>query len=185
MGSNRAFHEDQRRQRTFVFNFEYFTILGPDCEAMPWQISDKGKTGSSPGHIPISRCSSIVALSLTGPPIRKIKNVSRRKKKTIHGHLYDTWAPWHVLNIQCYPDLKHSMNVHDSSKHYVNGPEAFLYTLLAEFRDCQKRFEEIYEKITKLITPPVSSSSLNYFCFRVISRLDAWKSISNEAWLRS
>ncbi|RDW67859.1 hypothetical protein BP6252_09255 [Coleophoma cylindrospora] len=156
MGSTRAFHDDHRRQRTFIFNFEYFTILGPGCEAMPWQVSDKAKATSSPAHIPISRCSSVVALSLSGAPVRKLKNVSRRKRTTVNGYLYDTWAPWHVLNIQCYPDLKHSMNVHDSSKHYVNGPEAFLYTLLGEFRDCQKRFDEIYEKITKLVTPPAN-----------------------------
>jgi len=47
------------------------------------------------------------------------------------------------------------MDSHDSTKHYVNGPEAFLHTLLAEFKDSEKRFEEIYNRITKLITPPV------------------------------
>ena len=48
------------------------------------------------------------------------------------------------------------MDSHDSTKHYVNGPEAFLTTLLAEFKDAQKRFEELYNKISKLVTPPVS-----------------------------
>lgn len=62
---------------------------------------------------------------------------------------------WHVLNVQCYPDHKHSMTSHDSTKHYVNGPEAFLTTLLSEFKDAQKRFEDIYNKISKLVTPPV------------------------------
>lgn len=47
------------------------------------------------------------------------------------------------------------MDVHDSTKHYVNGPEAFLVTLLGEFRDAQKRFEHIYKEITRLITPPL------------------------------
>lgn len=47
------------------------------------------------------------------------------------------------------------MDSHDSTKHYVNGPEAFLHTLLAEFKDAEKRFEDIYNKITKLITPSV------------------------------
>ena len=64
---------------------------------------------------------------------------------------------WHVLNIQCYPDHKHSMDSHDSTNHYVNGPEAFLTTLLAEFKDAQKRFEGLYERIGKLVTPPVSA----------------------------
>lgn len=48
------------------------------------------------------------------------------------------------------------MDSHDSTKHYVNGPEAFLTTLLAEFKDAQKRFEELYNRISKLVTPPVS-----------------------------
>jgi hypothetical protein len=85
----------------------------------------------------------------------------------IHGHRYYSPVPlesianvivqWHVLNIQCYPDHKHSIDSHDSTKHYVNGPEAFLTTLLAEFKDTQKRFEDIYNKISKLVTPPVST----------------------------
>jgi hypothetical protein len=87
----------------------------------------------------------------------------------IRGHLYETFncfsregtnnvfLQWHVLNIQCYPDHKHSMDSHDSTKHYVNGPEAFLTTLLAEFKDSQKRFEDIYNRISKLVTPPVST----------------------------
>ena len=46
------------------------------------------------------------------------------------------------------------MDSHDSTKHYVNGPEAFMHTLLAEFRDAEKRFEDIYKKISKLVIPP-------------------------------
>lgn len=58
-----------------------------------------------------------------------------------------------MLNLQCFPDLKSSTDVHDTQKHYVNGPEAFLVTLLGEFRDAQRRFEDINRAITKLITP--------------------------------
>ncbi|KAL3426352.1 hypothetical protein PVAG01_03143 [Phlyctema vagabunda] len=152
MGQDRAFSPDHRRQRSFVFAFEYFTIVSPDCQPMPWQSGDH--VYSSTSRIPISRCCSIVALSLSGPPIRRLKNISRRNKEVQYGHVYDPWAPWHVLSTQCYPDLKHSMDTHDSSRHYTNGPEAFLYTLLAEFRDAQKRFEEILHKISKLVTPP-------------------------------
>ena len=52
------------------------------------------------------------------------------------------------------------MDSHDSTKHYVNGPEAFLTTILAEFKDAQKRFGEVYNKITKLVTPSVSILNL-------------------------
>lgn len=62
---------------------------------------------------------------------------------------------WHVLNIQCYPDHKHSMDSHDSTKHYVNGTEAFMHTLLAELKDAEKRFRDINFRITKLVTPEV------------------------------
>ncbi|EDN97187.1 hypothetical protein SS1G_11712 [Sclerotinia sclerotiorum 1980 UF-70] len=104
-------------------------------------------------HIPISRCNSVVALSLSGEPIRKLRNPARRAR-TDYGYVYDPWAAWHVLNIQCYPDHRHTMDVHDSTKHYVNGPEAFLHTLLSEFKDAEKRFEAIYMKISKLVSPP-------------------------------
>ncbi|TVY32020.1 hypothetical protein LSUB1_G008535 [Lachnellula subtilissima] len=152
---NRGFNDDQRQQRSLVFKFDYFTVVGEEVEPMPWQTSDgAGKVLDPPeGHIPISRCSSVVALSHSGNHIKKLKNASRRAQ-TRYGYVYDLWAPWHVLNIQCYPDHKHSMDSHDSTKHYVNGPEAFLHTLLAEFKDAEKRFEEIYNRITKLITPP-------------------------------
>ena len=69
--------------------------------------------------------------------------------------MYGPWSPWHVLNIQCYPDWKSETESHDSTKHYVNGPEAFLYTLLVEYKDAQKRFEELCNRVTKLATPPV------------------------------
>ncbi|TVY17373.1 hypothetical protein LARI1_G004803 [Lachnellula arida] len=152
---NRGFNDDQRQQRSLVFKFDYFTVVGEEVEPMPWQTSAGAEKVLDPpeGHIPISRCSSVVALSHSGNHIKKLKNASRRAQ-TRYGYVYDLWAPWHVLNIQCYPDHKHSMDSHDSTKHYVNGPEAFLHTLLAEFKDAEKRFEEIYNKITKLITPP-------------------------------
>ncbi|CZT42498.1 uncharacterized protein RSE6_02413 [Rhynchosporium secalis] len=152
---NRSFSPDHRRQRTFVFEFDYFTIVGDEVQPMPWQRSDSAEKilRKGEGHIPISRCSSVVALSLGGYPIRKLRNPAR-KARTQHGFVYDPWAPWQVLSIQCYPDHKHSMDSHDSTNHYVNGPEAFLNTLLAEFRDAQKRFEDIYIKISKLVIPP-------------------------------
>jgi hypothetical protein len=149
----RPYDEDDRKQRSFVFNFEYYTIIGDDCKPMAWQLADK-QTKSSESHIPLSRCSSVVALSLFGAPIRKVRNPARRAK-TKHGFVYDPWAPWQVLNIQCYPDWRATVDAHDSTKHYVNGPEAFLATLLTEYRDAQKRFTEIYQRITKLITPPL------------------------------
>jgi hypothetical protein len=67
-------------------------------------------------------------------------------------------SPWHVLNIECYPDWKSNTGSHDATKHYVNGPEAFLHTLLVEFKDAEKRFDEICQRIGKLITPPVSDT---------------------------
>lgn len=150
----RAYEEDVRKQKSFIFSFEYYTIIGNECEPMPWQQSDKERQDSD-SHIPISRCSSIVALALIGDPFRKLKNHHRRAK-TQYEHVYSPWSPWHVLNIQCYPDWKSTTDTHDSTKHYVNGPDAFLNTLLVEYRDAQKRFEEISKRVTKLVTPPVS-----------------------------
>lgn len=148
----RAFEDDERRRRSVVFSFEYYTIIGDGRRPMSWQISDEDQLSTNT-HLPITRCSSVVALSLYGDPIRKIRNSARRAKKR-EGGIYDPWQAWQVLNIQCFPDWKAKTDVHGNSKRYVNGPEAFLRTVLAEYKDAQKRFEEINKAISKLITPP-------------------------------
>ncbi|KAJ4421322.1 hypothetical protein N0V82_003833 [Gnomoniopsis sp. IMI 355080] len=155
---DRAFHADERHQRSFVFNLEYMTLIGEDCQPLPWQLSDSQKERRS-DHIAITRCSSVVALWLGGPPIKKLKSRSRRAKGLhaahTHGYAYDPFGPWQVLNVQCYPDWKSSLDVHDSTRHYVNGVEAFMVSLLGELVDAEGRFEAIYHKITKLVTPPL------------------------------
>lgn len=121
---------------------------------MKWQWADRQKLKPSQHHIPLTRCSSVVALALNGKSIKKIRNTARRAT-TAHGWAYDPWASWQVLNIQCYPDWKSSTDTHDSTKHYVNGPEAFMYTLLGEYRDAQGRFEDICKRIARIVTPPL------------------------------
>ncbi|KAK5163341.1 uncharacterized protein LTR77_010714 [Saxophila tyrrhenica] len=149
----RSFEDDARRQRSFVFNFEYFTLIGKDCEPMKWQLA-AGQEDRKPWHISITRCSSVVALVLNGPKIKEVKNPRRRKAKD-KGPVYDPFSSWQVLNIQCYPDLQASLDVHDSTKHYVNGPEAFMTTILGEFRDAYRRFSEITKRISKRVRPPL------------------------------
>lgn len=151
---HRPFSEDNRHQRTFTFSFEYYTVIGEERQPMHWQSHDKRLSASS-SHLPLTRCSSVVSLALLGDPIKKVRNTSRRKNvKVRQGLVYDPFSPWLVLNIQAYPDWIGTADAHDSSKHYVNGPEAFLATVLMEFRDARKRYEEIYKQITKMITPP-------------------------------
>jgi hypothetical protein len=55
---------------------------------------------------------------------------------------------------QCYPDWKSTVDVHEKNRHYVNGPEAFLVTLLAEYQDASKRFMLMNKRIVKMVTPP-------------------------------
>lgn len=148
---HRAFDEDPRRQRSFVFNMEYFTIIGKDCRPMAWQEADRGRRQNA-YHINISRCSSVIALSLGGNHIKKVKNHSRQATNP-HGFVYDPFAPYQVLKLECFPDWKSTHN-HDSAKHYVNGVEAFLVTLLGEFRCAQQRFEAIYKEVSNMILPP-------------------------------
>lgn len=150
---HRVYDADERRRRSFVFNFEYFTLLGDECQPMAWQLADRQEERAE-HHIAITRCSSVIALHLGGKPIKRIRNRSRRASGN-YGFIYDPFAAWQVLNIQCYPDWQCSLDVHDSTKHYVNGVEAFMVTILGEFQDAQRRFEGIYHKITRLITPPL------------------------------
>lgn len=151
---HRVYDSDERRRRSFVFNFEYFTLIGNKCQPMAWQLADRQEERSE-HHIAITRCSSVVALHLGGKHIKRLKDRSRQAKGS-YGFVYDPFASWQVLNLQCYPDWKASLDVHDSTKHYANGVEAFIVTILGEFNDAELRFREIYNKITKLITPPLN-----------------------------
>lgn len=166
---HRAFHEDQRHQKTFFFNFEYYTIIGEDCKPMDWQRSDKDK-GLSDTHIPLSRCSAVVALALYDDKPRRIRNRGRRAR-TQYGWVQNIWSPWQVrdvtwetatlsnsvkvLQLECFPDWRATPDTFESGNRYLNGPEAFLHALLTEYKDARKRYEEIYRKITQLITPPL------------------------------
>lgn len=150
-----SFQEDSRQQRSFVFCFKYHTIVGDGRRPMRFQKSDRDLR-STLSHIPIASCSSVVALSFTGEPIRTLKSRSRRKKQFV-GRVFDPFASYRVCAVQCFPDWKSSVDYHEANKHYVNGPEAFLVTLLHEFRDAQKRFLEINKRIVALATPPVRS----------------------------
>ena len=67
--------------------------------------------------------------------------------------LYDPFNPWHVLSVQCFPDWHADSNVHETKHHYVNGPDVFLATLLAEYRDATKRFRELSRAVVELATP--------------------------------
>jgi hypothetical protein len=91
---NRAFDHDQRHQRSFAFKFDYYTIVEEDIQPMPWQRTDPPSrmSAKSPDHIPISRCSSVLALSLAGGQVRKLRNAARRAK-TQYGYIYDPWSP--------------------------------------------------------------------------------------------
>jgi hypothetical protein len=146
--------KDHRQQRSFVFCFKYHCIVGDTCQPKPWQRSDDDLT-SSREHIPISTCSAIVALSLSGPPINTVKRRSR-KAEMIVAQIYDPFAPWRVLSMQCFPDWETTVDVHEQNHHYVNGTEAFLVTVLAEYKDAHKRLREINRRIVALVTPPVS-----------------------------
>ena len=132
---------------------EYFTIVGEECRPMEWQRSDENLEGTE-GHIPVTRCASVIALSLKDQPKGQIRNKARRQERK-YGDVYDPFSPWHVLSMQAYPDWKSSIDTHKSSKNYVNGPEAFLTTLRTEFKDAQKRLREVYRRISELVaTPP-------------------------------
>ena len=148
-----AFSSDPRKQRSIVVSFHYLTIRAPDRNPMPWQMSDRVSEGNSVDNVPIARCCSVVGLSLAGEPISTVKNRARRAKTTT-GKVYDPFAPWRVLSVQAFPDWRSTLAYHDGAKHFVNGPEAFLVTLLAEYRDAAKRLREVNRQIAFLVTPP-------------------------------
>lgn len=147
------FSDEETHRRSFIVTFEYFTIMDEGCAPMQWQQADLDPGEIQRTHVPITRCSSVVALSFEGKPMGHVKNKQRRAKKRF-GDVYDPFSPWRVLNIQCYPDNRASLDSHDSTKHYVNGVEAFLVTLCSEYKDAVKRLKVVYHKVTDLVQPP-------------------------------
>jgi hypothetical protein len=155
---DRAFEPTETRRRTFFFVFKYYTVVGEGLKSAPWQQFDyRPPDKRSIDHIDITECSSILALSLEGEPVEKVTRTNRRQRKRAEeGFVYHSFAPWHLLSIQCFPDNAHSLRSEDLTKQFVSGPFAFLDTLAAEYRDAVKRYATLNEMITKLITPPVS-----------------------------
>ncbi|ETN43740.1 uncharacterized protein HMPREF1541_02899 [Cyphellophora europaea CBS 101466] len=145
--------DDHRKQRSIVFCFKYHTMVGEGREPLSWQNYDDD-IGTKTNHIPISTCSSVVALSLSGPPAKTFRLHSRRTKSPKVSAIYDPFAPWHVLSIQNFPDWHSEVNLHETHHHYVNGPDAFLATLLHEYRDAAKRFRLLARQIIYLTKPP-------------------------------
>lgn len=169
---DRAFEKTPLRQRTFFFVFKYYTILEKGLTPAPWQAYDKRPLDRrSDDHIDIVECSSVLALSLqdnspdsdsrAGGKDLKTQCIARRVRGrgrvvAEKGKIYDTFAPWHLLNIQSFPDRLHSVREDESlTEPFYNGPYAFLDCLGMEYRDAVKRYTHLYEMITKLITPPV------------------------------
>jgi len=164
---NRAFETETIRQRSFFFVFKYFTILGEDLYPTPWQNYDSRPLDRrSPDHIDIVECSSVLALSLEGHSTRKVSQRVRKGGKFVaqKGYVYDAFASWHLLNIQSFPDQVHSVR-DELTDPFFNGPYAFLDCLGMEYKDAVKRYTQLYESITKLITPPVCLFPLHTTCY--------------------
>lgn len=150
----RAFDESPRRHKTFVFRFSYYTLIGEECVPMRWQ--DRHDPPNH--HVPLSRCSAVVALALHDDNPRRIRNRAKRAK-TQFGWVTDVWSPWQVLQLESFPDWKSTpLNgtpyTFETGHKYLNGAEAFLLALLTEFRDARKRYHAIYQSITELVSPP-------------------------------
>ncbi len=124
---HRAFEDTPQRRRTFFFVFKYYTAVGEGLAPAPWQQFDqRSPDKKTQDHTDISECSSVLALSLEGPPMKEIHLRYKKKRPVQVGHVSDPFAPWHLLSIQSFPDDRHSMRSEDAKKPFYNGPYAFL-----------------------------------------------------------
>jgi hypothetical protein len=161
---NRAFEADNNgrnehiRNRSFLFVFKYYTEVGDGLEPAPWQKFDRRPPDKrSQDHIDIAECSSVLALSLSGQHVREVEQL-RRFQPPRKGYIFDTFAPWHLLNIQSYPDNEHTVRGSGYRTHFYSGPYAFLDALVLEYRDATRRNQTLHDRITKLISPQVRLS---------------------------
>ena len=146
---------EPRQQRPFAFALKYHALTADDRNPMPWQsFSHDG-----PSAYPLATCSSVVALSLEGSPMAMIK---RRPDSMVLGHVFDPFAPWRVLSIQCFSDWSSSPEPSDKTTTLLNGPEAFLSVLLNEYKDAVKRLRDLSSVLSQLFRPPVSRLTLSF-----------------------
>ena len=146
--------KDPRQQRSIVFVLKYHTLTGKGRTPAMWQNHDDDLVQTKT-HVPISSCSAVVALSLAGKPARFLRSHSRKSQKRDQvSALYDPFNSWHVISLQCFPDWSSETNLHETKHHYVNGPDAFLATLLNEYRDATKRFKQLSKCVVDLATAP-------------------------------
>ena len=136
---------DTRAQGSYYFSFRYHTIIGADRQPEAWQRSILAE------QIPLSECSSVVALSLEGQSEQTVCQSWAHKGET--ARTYDPFAPWRVLLIQFHPSDPTTQILIGMDEECVNGPHAFLLTVLAEYRDAAKRFSFLQEALVSLVSP--------------------------------
>lgn len=65
----RRFSGNSKHQRTYVFNFKYYTVIGEECKPMTWQSCDTGDSEFRDG-MTLTRCGAVVALALLDSTLR-------------------------------------------------------------------------------------------------------------------
>lgn len=154
---NRAFEDSELKRRSFFFVFKYYTVLGEDSNPASWLRYDvRPNNAKRQNHVDITECASVLALSLTESPSKQIQR-KKHKGSQETGYIYDTRAPWNLLNIQFYPDDVLPCPTNISTEIFHSGPLAFLASLTMEYRNAVRRSNQLHEYIRKLITPPVSA----------------------------
>lgn len=129
-----CFQADSRHQRSFYFALKYHMILGHGRFPTHWQEVDKDED-SPTKNARIIKGSFVVALSLSGEPMTTLKVRSRGPWDGVTdvGQVFDPFSPWRVLSIYYFPDWKTSVDYDSGEKRDVNGPDAFVLTLLAAY----------------------------------------------------
>ena len=162
---NRCYSPQLLHRRSFVFVFRYYTCVAENAEPPPWQYSNL--RGPRFDHIDLAECRSVLALSLEGDAIKQPRHEqsTRTRRGTLNnpnhnssGSIYDTFAPWHLLHIQSFPDDEHSCltSIADGTTRFINGPYAFLFRLADEYRDAVKRNNMLHARITNPVIPPTA-----------------------------
>lgn len=143
----RPFH-----QLTFLFVFKYYTLVDEGFEPSPWQrhgckTSDRESTDA----VDISECSSIVGLSLERQSFTHV----------VQDDGQEHFAPFHILNIRCFPDKFRSEHDFDGHVCY-SGPYAFLHCLKTEYENATARFQKLNASIAQLALPSVRERQFHY-----------------------
>lgn len=150
--------ESRCYDNVFTFNLSYLNLELHGGQPLPWQ-GCLPKHPDTRAHPRLHRCSSTVALALTGRQVANVQRTRDGAAEEVTIPVYDTFGSWEVLNVQ-FGTSGSAFNQNWGTR-YTCGPEAFMTVVLDQIRLASFRTMLAYEVISETVSPHEDCSKLS------------------------